>query len=34
LLAVLAAPYDHDRDLPAFSSPSSDEYPYQTFCGT
>jgi uncharacterized protein YdiU (UPF0061 family) len=34
LLEVLAAPYDHDRDLPAFNAPSSDTWPYRTFCGT
>jgi serine/tyrosine/threonine adenylyltransferase len=34
LLDVLARPYDHERDLPAFSNPSEDAYPYQTFCGT
>ena len=34
LLAVLATPYDHDRDLPAFSEPDSSERPYRTFCGT
>ena len=38
LLDVLATPYDHGRDLPQFSSPSSPgasgERPYRTFCGT
>ncbi len=37
LLDVLATPYDHDRDLPMFSTPStagSAGLPYQTFCGT
>jgi uncharacterized protein YdiU (UPF0061 family) len=34
LLDVLATPYDHGRDLPTFSTPSSDTWPYQTFCGT
>lgn len=34
LLDVLATPYDHGRDLPAFSTPSSDGQPYHTFCGT
>jgi uncharacterized protein YdiU (UPF0061 family) len=34
LLEVLATPYDHDRDLPAFSEPDSSEQPYRTFCGT
>jgi uncharacterized protein YdiU (UPF0061 family) len=34
LLEVLATPYDHDRDLPAFSTPGSGERPYRTFCGT
>ena len=34
LLDVLATPYDHGRDLPIFSTPSSDEWPYRTFCGT
>ena len=33
LLDVLAAPYDHARDLPAFTTPGSRE-PYRTFCGT
>jgi uncharacterized protein YdiU (UPF0061 family) len=33
LLEVLAAPYDHDRDLPMFSAPGPGE-PYRTFCGT
>jgi uncharacterized protein YdiU (UPF0061 family) len=34
LLGVLAMPYDHERDLPMFSAPSSNEQPYRTFCGT
>ena len=37
LLDVLATPYDHGRDLPMFSTPStssSGEQPYRTFCGT
>lgn len=33
LLALLAAPYDHSRDLPEYSEPSSLES-YRTFCGT
>jgi uncharacterized protein YdiU (UPF0061 family) len=34
LLDVLAAPYDHDRDLPMFSAPASADRSYRTFCGT
>jgi uncharacterized protein YdiU (UPF0061 family) len=34
LLDVLATPYDHRRDLPMFSTFSSGEPPYRTFCGT
>jgi serine/tyrosine/threonine adenylyltransferase len=34
LLDVLATPYDHSRQLPMFSSSSSGERPYRTFCGT
>jgi serine/tyrosine/threonine adenylyltransferase len=34
LLEVLATPYDHGRDLPAFSAPGADTQPYRTFCGT
>jgi uncharacterized protein YdiU (UPF0061 family) len=34
LLSVLASPYDHDRDLAAFSAPGPDAAPYRTFCGT
>jgi uncharacterized protein YdiU (UPF0061 family) len=34
LLDVLATPYDHDRDLPAFSSPGSADRSYRPFCGT
>jgi uncharacterized protein YdiU (UPF0061 family) len=34
LLDVLATPYDHRRDLPAFSTPEVPQRRYQTFCGT
>ena len=34
LLDVLAAPYDHDRVLPAFTEPGPAGGLYQTFCGT
>ena len=34
LLEVLATPYDHERDLPMFSAPSSVDRSYRTFCGT
>ena len=34
LLDVLATPYDHDRDLPKFSTPGEPERSYRTFCGT
>jgi hypothetical protein len=34
LLAVLATPYDDERDLPAFSAPGVDDRSYRTFCGT
>jgi uncharacterized protein YdiU (UPF0061 family) len=34
LLAVLAAPYDHDRDQLEFGAPAPDDRPYRTFCGT
>ncbi|MCC7034777.1 MAG: YdiU family protein [Acidobacteria bacterium] len=35
LLEVLASPWDHERDRPAFSSPPVPGGPaYQTFCGT
>jgi uncharacterized protein YdiU (UPF0061 family) len=34
LLEVLAAPYDHQRDLPLFSASRSGGQPYRTFCGT
>jgi uncharacterized protein YdiU (UPF0061 family) len=34
LLAVLARPYDHARDEPAFSAPDAPGRPYRTFCGT
>ena len=33
LLDVLAKPYDHDRELPAFSAPGESRT-YRTFCGT
>jgi uncharacterized protein YdiU (UPF0061 family) len=34
LLDMLAAPYDHDRDVGPFSAPGADARPYRTFCGT
>jgi len=34
LLAVLATPYDDERDLPAFSAPGVGDGAYRTFCGT
>ena len=34
LLDVLATPYDHERDVPAFSTPGPTAEPYRTFCGT
>ncbi len=34
LLDVLARPYDHERDLPMFSSPGAGDKAYRTFCGT
>jgi uncharacterized protein YdiU (UPF0061 family) len=34
LLDVLATPYDHGRDLPAFTSPGPPDRSYRTFCGT
>ena len=34
LLDVLATPYDHDRDLPAFRAADAGARPYRTFCGT
>jgi protein adenylyltransferase len=34
LLDILATPYDHDRDLPKFSTPGQRERTYRTFCGT
>jgi hypothetical protein len=34
LLEVVATPYDHERDLPAFSAPSMGDGSYRTFCGT
>jgi serine/tyrosine/threonine adenylyltransferase len=34
LLDVLAAPYDYDRDLPAFTEPGKTGRHYRTFCGT
>jgi uncharacterized protein YdiU (UPF0061 family) len=34
LIEVLAAPYDHERNLPMFSASGADQRPYRTFCGT
>lgn len=34
LLEVLLTPYDHERDLPAFSAPGVTDGSYRTFCGT
>ena len=34
LLEVSATPYDHERNLPAFSAPGVSERLYRTFCGT
>ena len=34
LLDVLASPYDHDRDLLAFTPPRAGGPSYRTFCGT
>jgi serine/tyrosine/threonine adenylyltransferase len=34
LLDVLATPYDHERDEPAFTAPGDRGRPYRTFCGT
>ncbi|MEO5894909.1 MAG: protein adenylyltransferase SelO [Vicinamibacterales bacterium] len=34
LLEVLSSPYDHGRDVTAFSTPGSSSQPYRTFCGT
>ena len=34
LLAVLATPFDHDRDAPEFAAPAQHAEPYRTFCGT
>jgi uncharacterized protein YdiU (UPF0061 family) len=34
LLAALATPYDHDRDLGPFTEPGRRDSGYQTFCGT
>ncbi|MBA3297871.1 MAG: YdiU family protein [Acidobacteria bacterium] len=34
LLDMLAQPYDHDRDLPKFSTPGESGGGYRTFCGT
>ena len=34
LLEVLATPYDHERDLPAFCAPGVADGSYRTFCGT
>ena len=34
LMEVLASPFDHERDLPAFSEPGPRDRRYRTFCGT
>jgi serine/tyrosine/threonine adenylyltransferase len=34
LLDALATPYDHDRDLAAFTTPGDRGSSYRTFCGT
>jgi serine/tyrosine/threonine adenylyltransferase len=34
LLDVVTSPFDHGRDLPAFSTPGRDQRSYRTFCGT
>ena len=34
LLDVLATPYDHERDVPIFTTPGAGESLYRTFCGT
>jgi uncharacterized protein YdiU (UPF0061 family) len=34
LLDAIAHPYDHDRDVAAFSSPDPEQRSYVTFCGT
>ena len=34
LLEVLAAPFDHDRDLPMYSEPGARTRQYVTYCGT
>ena len=34
LLDVLATPYDHDRELPAYTAPDACGGSYRTFCGT
>src|SRR5687768_7752282 len=34
LLEVLAAPYDHGRDLAMFTAPGPGDRSYRTFCGT
>ena len=34
LLDVLTTPYDHDRDLPMYTTPGKHDRPYRTFCGT
>jgi uncharacterized protein YdiU (UPF0061 family) len=34
LLAVLATPFDHDREAPKFSAPGQPGRPYRTVCGT
>jgi uncharacterized protein YdiU (UPF0061 family) len=34
VLDVLATPYDHERDLPEFTTPGTSDLSYRTFCGT
>jgi len=34
LLEVLSSPYDHERNVPAYSAPGPDYRAYRTFCGT
>jgi uncharacterized protein YdiU (UPF0061 family) len=34
LLDVVRTPFDHARDMPAFSAPPQSAQPYRTFCGT
>ncbi len=34
LLDVLAAPFDHERDLGGYDAPAAIRAPYRTFCGT